>query len=82
MDRSKGPRKRKPQPLTAAWYRRQAIWRHNGFFGCVAMMQQQLKDIIRSETATDTTKTIAHKMLGYAGELQTLLKTRRDQEKG
>ena len=39
--------------------KRNAIWRHNGFFGSTRMAARNMDSIIDSDTATDDTKLLA-----------------------
>lgn len=38
------------------WYKRQEIWRHNGYIGSAHMMMAQCNGILQSKTATTEAK--------------------------
>lgn len=59
---------------------RNLIWKHNSYLGHCMMMKKQLFSIIEAETTTEETKRKAEVILPYIGELEALLKTRKDQK--
>jgi hypothetical protein len=62
--------------MSKSGFTRLQIWRHNGHFGRVAMMRQNLYNIISSDTATEDSKKIASRMLEDVHDLHNSLKTR------
>lgn len=65
-------------PSSPAFQRRQAIWRHNGHNGSVAMMIANLQAIITSPTTTDESRALAHQALALALQLRRSLARRRE----
>lgn len=68
----------KLKPNSKAFRKRQAVWRHNGFFGTVSFARQGLLAIINSDTAKPTAKTMAKSIINDLGLLEKLLKDRVD----
>ena len=56
------------------------IWKHNSFFGHVAMMKQQTNTIMNSPTVSAKVQLLAYKINGLVKELGLELKNRIDQE--
>ena len=53
-----------------------AVWRHNSFFGHCRMMEAQLKIMIKAETTSIETKSIATDIEQLVRQLSRSLKTR------
>lgn len=62
------------------WEKRRRVWQHNGFFGCVRMMETQLQAMLNAPTVTAYTKVHIESMLVDVTTLRDLLQTRTDQE--
>ena len=58
--------------------RRQRVWKHNSFFGHVAMGFSHMASIRYSSTTTDRAKELSDQIAELLGELQAELKTRID----
>ena len=69
------PRK-PPAARNDAWFRRQEIWRHNSFFGHVAMARQNMIGIMTSKTATDEAKAHATTIYNLLERLRVSLAKR------
>ena len=63
---------------SAAWHRRQAIWRHNGLLGSVALSKSMCVAIYNVKTTTDESKEIAVAVENLLDLLYASLKTRRE----
>ena len=61
-----------------ATHKQRAFWRHNSFSGSAAMMRQQCREIIKSNTTTAESKNIAEQIETLTLELTESLKTRID----
>ena len=66
------------KPNTAAYTRRQQIWRHNSFHGYARMMQVNCLAIMNAPTTSAYTKAKAQAIYDMATELSRSLKDRRD----
>jgi hypothetical protein len=66
----------KLKPGSPAFFKRQAIWRHNSFHGSVRMAQQNMRSIGMSNTATGAAKRKAQEIWADLVELKKLLKDR------
>lgn len=66
------------KPGTRQFNDRQRRHRHNGYMGCVVMMQTQLRAMIESDTTTHTTKAYARQMLAQSDYLKKSIKERVD----
>lgn len=62
--------------------KRDLIWRHNSFFGYVAMGEAHMKAILKSSTATEEAKATAYKIWALHGKLSKQLKERVDADIG
>ena len=67
----------KLKPRTKAWRERQDRWKHNSFFGHVAMAGANMKAIIVSTTATNEAKAIAAFVVYDLERLRLALKQRK-----
>ena len=59
---------------------RREIWRHNSFLGFTAMLNQHMKAIMLSTTATDEAIQLATKIQQDGFKLARLLRIRKDQQ--
>lgn len=62
----------------ATFRRRQDIWRHNSFFGHVAMGRKHMQAIAKSSTTTADAADLAHQIEALLVKLGEALKTRID----
>ena len=68
---------KKPQKTnSAAGQRKQKIWRHNSFFGHVAMDRRHMMQIMEAETTSPESRAIAAEVHEKLGHLARSLKTR------
>jgi hypothetical protein len=76
---------KKSLPLTPKQIARQeqsrAIWKHNSFLGYAALARRNMLVIMDAETTTDTSRDMAKHIYRMLGDLETSLKTRKDQIK-
>lgn len=75
----KRPRQVDPlKPMTPAWCRRQAIWRHNAARGQVCMSRTIMHSIQQLETTTNESKALAVQVELLLEQLAASLLTRKD----
>lgn len=60
------------------WHQRQRVWRHNGFFGSVAMAKANMRSIMDSDSATNESKHLARLIHDRLTDLGQTLKKRVD----
>jgi hypothetical protein len=63
---------------SAAWLKRQSVWRHNGYIGSARMMEVQCNSIIDASTTTSEAKEIAVRIRADARLLRIALNERID----
>lgn len=71
-------RKKKAMTPNEAHGRKLAVWKHNSFFGHVAMMKAQCVNMIASDTTSNTAKTCCEQILVILPSLVTALLDRRE----
>lgn len=62
----------------ARWHKRQLIWKHNSFFGHVAMSTRQMITIQQASTTTPHSKQLAAQIQLLLSDLSLALKERND----